>query len=183
MFLICFLSTKYMSLTKTVIMLNFIVSFSVHVHIHACVNTYSLSHTHIPTKTRGHQGGDLTWSCPCTWGDLWMCPYLCPWGKLWGPPTCVIGEHCGPCYGLPRWHRACLPVQELQEIRVPSLVRKIPWRRKWQLSLVFLVWRIPFTEEPGGLQSIGSQRVRYNWARMHNMWPLLYLCPWGTARP
>ena len=24
-------------------------------------------------------------------------------------------------------------------------------------------WRIPWTEEPGGLQSIGSQRVRYNW--------------------
>ena len=25
-----------------------------------------------------------------------------------------------------------------------------------------LAWRIPWTEEPGGLQSIGSQRVRYN---------------------
>ena len=27
-----------------------------------------------------------------------------------------------------------------------------------------LVWRIPWTEEPGGLQSMGLQRVRYNWA-------------------
>ena len=26
----------------------------------------------------------------------------------------------------------------------------------------FLVWRSPWTEEPGGLQSIGSQRVRHN---------------------
>ena len=25
-----------------------------------------------------------------------------------------------------------------------------------------LVWRIPWTEEPGGLQSMGSQRVRHN---------------------
>ena len=25
-----------------------------------------------------------------------------------------------------------------------------------------LAWRIPWTEEPGGLQSTGSQRVRYN---------------------
>ena len=25
-----------------------------------------------------------------------------------------------------------------------------------------LAWRIPWTEEPGGLQSIGSQRVRHN---------------------
>ena len=33
-----------------------------------------------------------------------------------------------------------------------------------------LAWRIPWTEEPGGLQSVGSQRVRHNWshlARMH----------------
>ena len=27
-----------------------------------------------------------------------------------------------------------------------------------------LAWRIPWTEEPGGLQSVGSQRVRHNWA-------------------
>ena len=26
-----------------------------------------------------------------------------------------------------------------------------------------LAWRIPWTEEPGGLQSMGSQRVRYDW--------------------
>ena len=28
-----------------------------------------------------------------------------------------------------------------------------------------LVWRIPWTEEPGGLQSVGSQRVRHGSAR------------------
>ena len=27
-----------------------------------------------------------------------------------------------------------------------------------------LAWRLPWTEEPGGLQFIGSQRVRYNWS-------------------
>ena len=27
-----------------------------------------------------------------------------------------------------------------------------------------LAWRIPWTEEPGGLQSTGSQRVRHDWA-------------------
>ena len=30
-----------------------------------------------------------------------------------------------------------------------------------------LAWRIPRTEEPGGLQSIGSQRVRHNWETKH----------------
>ena len=28
-------------------------------------------------------------------------------------------------------------------------------------------WEIPWTEEPGGLQPKGSERVRHNWARMH----------------
>ena len=27
-----------------------------------------------------------------------------------------------------------------------------------------LAWRIPWTEEPGGLRSMGSQRVRHDWA-------------------
>ena len=31
-----------------------------------------------------------------------------------------------------------------------------------------LAWKIPQTEEPGGLQSIGVQRIRYDWAQ-HNM--------------
>ena len=30
-----------------------------------------------------------------------------------------------------------------------------------------LSWRIPWMEEPGGLQSVGSQRVRYDWATKH----------------
>ena len=29
-----------------------------------------------------------------------------------------------------------------------------------------LAWRILWTEEPGGLQSMGSQRVRHSWAHM-----------------
>ena len=27
---------------------------------------------------------------------------------------------------------------------------------------IILAWEIPWTEEPGGLQSVGSQRVRHN---------------------
>ena len=39
-----------------------------------------------------------------------------------------------------------------------------------------LAWRIPWTEEPGGLQSMGSQRVSHDWATEHNItglkiWP------------
>ena len=41
-------------------------------------------------------------------------------------------------------------------------VGKIPWRRIWQ-STHILAWRIPWTEEPGGPQSMGSQRVGHDW--------------------
>ena len=30
-----------------------------------------------------------------------------------------------------------------------------------------LTWRVPWTEEPGGLQSMGSQRVRHDWMTKH----------------
>ena len=41
-------------------------------------------------------------------------------------------------------------------------VGKIPWRRAWQPSPVFLPGESPRTEEPGGLQSVGSQRVEHD---------------------
>ena len=42
--------------------------------------------------------------------------------------------------------------------------RKIPWRRAWQPTPAFLPGESPWTEEPGGLQSIGLQRVRHIWS-------------------
>ena len=47
-------------------------------------------------------------------------------------------------------------------------VGKIPWRRAWQLTPIFLPEESPWTEEPGGLHSMGSQRVRHHWATKHN---------------
>ena len=40
--------------------------------------------------------------------------------------------------------------------------RKIPSRRKWQHTAVVLPGESPWTEEPGGLQSMGSQRVEHD---------------------
>ena len=39
---------------------------------------------------------------------------------------------------------------------------KIPWRRKWPTLFSILSWRIPWTEELGGLQSTGWQRVGHD---------------------
>ena len=44
---------------------------------------------------------------------------------------------------------------------IPELGR-CPWRRAWQPTPVFLPGESPWTEEPGGLQSIGLQRVGYD---------------------
>ena len=41
-------------------------------------------------------------------------------------------------------------------------VGKILWRREWQPTPVVLPGESPWTEEPGGLQSMGLQRAGYN---------------------
>ena len=40
----------------------------------------------------------------------------------------------------------------------------LSWRREWLPTLVSLPGESPWTEKPGGLQSIASQRVRHDWA-------------------
>ena len=37
-------------------------------------------------------------------------------------------------------------------------VRKIPWRRKWLTHSTILAWKIPWTEEPGGLLRVGGAK-------------------------
>ena len=41
-------------------------------------------------------------------------------------------------------------------------IGKIPWRRAWQPTPVFLPRKSPWTKEPGGLPSMGSQGVGYD---------------------
>ena len=42
-------------------------------------------------------------------------------------------------------------------------VRKIPWRRVRTTHSSILAWRIPWTEEPGGLQFMGLKRIGHDW--------------------
>ena len=48
----------------------------------------------------------------------------------------------------------------MQEIWVQSLGQEGPLEKEMATHCSTLAWRIPWTEEPGGLQSRGSQRVR-----------------------
>ena len=45
-------------------------------------------------------------------------------------------------------------------------VGKIPWRREQATHFSILAWRIPRTDEPGGLQSIRSRRVDHDWSNL-----------------
>ena len=48
------------------------------------------------------------------------------------------------------------------EIRVRSLDREDPLEKKIATHSSILVWKIPWMEEPGQLQSMGSQRVGHD---------------------
>ena len=52
----------------------------------------------------------------------------------------------------------------MQETRVQFLGQKDPLEKKMATHSSIPAWRIPRTEQPGGLQTMGSQRVRHDWA-------------------
>ena len=51
---------------------------------------------------------------------------------------------------------------EVQETQVRSLGQEDPLEKGMATHSSILAWRIPWTKEPGGLESMGSQRVRHN---------------------
>ena len=72
---------------------------------------------------------------------------------IWAhPPIYLNSSLCSAVKNLPA-------MQEPQEpgAQFNPWVRKIPWRRAWQPTSVFLPGESPWTEELGGLQSMGSQ--------------------------
>ena len=86
---------------------------------------------------------------------------------------CQYSSELGPIIvfilGLPRWRkrwRTCLPVQVMQEMWVWSLGWEDPLEEGMKTYSNILGWRIPWTEEPGGLQSTGLHRVRHNWSEL-----------------
>ena len=53
---------------------------------------------------------------------------------------------------------------DFQKTQAQSLGWEEPLAEEMATHSSILTWRIPWTEEPGRLQSMGSQRVRHNWA-------------------
>ena len=52
----------------------------------------------------------------------------------------------------------------MRKTQVRSLGQEGPLEKGMAIHFSTIAWRIPRTEEPGRLQSMGSQRVRHDWA-------------------
>ena len=84
------------------------------------------------------------------------------------------------CY-IPLLFRASLVVQSvknlpaMQETQVQSLGREDPLEKGMATHSSVIAWRIPWTEEPGRLPSVGLHRVGHNLATK----PPPYLCVYG----
>ena len=62
-------------------------------------------------------------------------------------------------------------VENMQETRAQSLGWEDPLEEGVVTHSSILAWRIPWTEDPGGLHSMGSQRVGHHWVtNTHTFW-------------
>ena len=88
-------------------------------------------------------------------------------------------------YGLPWWLKTVKNLPAMQEIWVHPLGWEDPLEKEMASHSSTLAWKIPWTEEPGRLQSKGSQRVRHDWTislytqiQIPFFFPLLSLFEW-----
>ena len=85
-------------------------------------------------------------------------------------------------YGLPRLKqsRICLL---MQETRVQSLGQDDPLEKGMAMHSSILSWRIPWTEEYGGLQFMGLQGFGHNWVTHTRRWDLFLMWTKAHAFP
>ena len=69
---------------------------------------------------------------------------------------------------IPGGSSVCLPMQETQ---VWTLGWKEPLEEEMATHASILAWKIPWTEEAGGLQPMGSKRVGHNLVAEHSTLP------------
>ena len=60
-----------------------------------------------------------------------------------------------------------LPIHETQNTQVQSLIREDALEKETATHSSIFAWEISWTEEPGGLQSTGSQKVGHDLATKH----------------
>ena len=78
-----------------------------------------------------------------------------------GTPSDVLSSTLLICGGSAGKEPAC-PLQEIQETWVQSLGQEDPLEEDITTHSSILAWEIPCTEEPSGLQSMRSQKIRHD---------------------
>ena len=104
---------------------------------------------------------DHTVSCPKRCVFLFQSAAL--QGKEFSRPSYI---ETGPQYSCQSFlgDSAVKNPPAMQEMQVQHLSQEDPREEKIAIHSSIFAWRIPWAEESGGLQSMGSQRVRHGWA-------------------
>ena len=125
----------------------------------------------------------IIWCTPTSISKILIC-YECIWEPtkystilqlrvlgimgLFYPSSC--NQSLRENLNLPNLTPRAFPVAQMvknlpatQETQVQSLGQEDPLEKGMAVHSSILAWRIPWTEEPGRLQSVGSQRVRHDW--------------------
>ena len=109
------------------------------------------------------------------WGRGWhSCPWIldsCPWVKICPPRQIyqVLNYTQKPLKVGPLVAQMVNSLPAMLESQVWSLGREDPLEKGMATHSSILAWRIPWTEEPGGLQSMRLQRVGYKWSTKINI--------------
>ena len=101
-----------------------------------------------------------------------------------GVPSSIPGSGSSPGEGIgyPLQYSWASLVAQCGGPGFKTWVWLIPWRMAWQPAPVYLHGESPGTEEPGGLQPMGSQKVRHNWATKQHSTQVLF-CRYCSKNP
>ena len=80
------------------------------------------------------------------------------------PPASQVLVHLFSVPGASLVAQSVKNLPAVQETQVQSLDGEDTLEKERATHSSILAWKIPWTEEPGGLQSVGSQRVRHDLA-------------------
>ena len=104
--------------------------------------------------------------CTCRHADVYMCTHWCICVCAFMNVSICLYYAC--FYLSICWAsviaQAVKNLSAVQETWVRSLSREDPLEKEMTTHSSVLAWRIPWMEEPGGLPSMGSHRVGYDWS-------------------
>ena len=94
-----------------------------------------------------------------------LCRTLCDPMDLSPPDSSIHGifqARVLECGAIAFSIAGCLVVKNLSAMQIQSLNHEDPLEKEMATHSSILAWETPWTQEPGGLQSMGSQRVRHD---------------------